>query len=60
MKKRFLVAAVVLFFAGLAQAQGTSYKLSGPYVHHNLQIFLIHGPEQIKAQKYITLTEAMD
>lgn len=59
MKTRFFLLAVVLLFAGPARAKG-SYRLSGPYVHHNLQIFLIHGPEQVKAQKYVTLTEAMD
>jgi hypothetical protein len=60
MKTRFFLVAAVLFFAGLAQAKTASYKLSGPYVHHNLQIFLIHGPQQIEAQKYVTLTEAME
>jgi len=60
MKKSCLLLAVILFFAAPALAKGAAYKLSGPYVHHNLQIFLIHGPEQIKAQKYVTLTEAME
>ncbi len=59
MKTRFFLVAAILFFAVPALAKG-SYKLSGPYVHHNLQIFLIHGPEQVKAQKYLTLTEAME
>jgi hypothetical protein len=60
MKTRYFLLAVILFFAAPTVAKETSYKLSGPYVHHNLQIFLIHGPEQIKAQKYVTLTEAME
>jgi hypothetical protein len=60
MKTRYFLLAVILFFAAPSLAKETSYKLSGPYVHHNLQIFLIHGPEQIKAHKYVTLTEAME
>jgi len=60
MKKSCLLLAVILFLAAPALAKEASYKLSGPYVHHNLQIFLIHGPEQIKAHKYVTLTEAME
>lgn len=37
----------------------TDYRLSGPYVVRNLQVFLVHGPDRIKHQEYATLTEAM-
>lgn len=35
------------------------YRLSGPYTHENLSIFLIHGANR-PAGKYLTLQEAMD
>jgi hypothetical protein len=34
-------------------------KLSGPYVHENLTIFLIHGDDQIKNKTFLTLSEAV-
>ncbi len=41
-------------------AQGSSYKLSGPYAHNNLTIFLIHGNDTIKGKNILTLQEAME
>lgn len=35
------------------------YRLSGPYTHENLSIFLIHGAKK-PAGKYLTLQEALD
>lgn len=35
------------------------YRISGPYVHDNLTIFLIHGPNQA-AGNLLTLDEAID
>src|SRR5262245_53941137 len=37
-----------------------AYKLSGPYTHDNLTIFLIHGPDQLKDKVFLTLQEALD
>ena len=36
-----------------------SYRLSGPYTHDNLTIFLIHGDDQIKGKDILTLDEAL-
>jgi hypothetical protein len=35
-------------------------KLSGPYTHDNLTIFLIHGDDQFKGRKLLTLDEALE
>lgn len=34
--------------------------LSGPYVHENLAVYLVHGPDKIKGKAYLTLAEAME
>ena len=42
--------------------QGTEagdYRLSGPYTHKNLSIFLVHGKNVIKARSFLTLQEAL-
>ncbi len=38
---------------------GNAYKVTGPYAHDNLTIFLIHGPDKIKGKAYLSLQEAM-
>jgi hypothetical protein len=35
------------------------YKISGPYIHENLTIFLVHGKDTITGKKFLTLQEAM-
>jgi hypothetical protein len=43
-----------------AQTQQTGdYRISGPYSHENLSIFLIHGPNR-SSTKLLTLEEALD
>lgn len=43
-----------------AQAQRASdYRISGPYAHKNLTIFLLHGPNRT-GRKLLTLEEALD
>jgi hypothetical protein len=37
----------------------TGYRLSGPYTHDNLTIFLLHGKDQIEGKKILTLDEAL-
>src|SRR5215208_5420126 len=34
-------------------------KLSGPYTHGNLTVFLVHGPDKLKNREFLTLEEAM-
>ena len=36
------------------------FKLSGPYSHENLTIFLIHGEDKIAGKKLMTLQEALE
>jgi hypothetical protein len=38
----------------------SDYRLSGPYVHENLAIFLIHGSDQVQNKTYLTLQEALE
>lgn len=35
------------------------YKISGPYTHENLTIFLVHGKDTLSGKKFLTLQEAM-
>jgi hypothetical protein len=35
------------------------YRLSGPYTHKNLSIFLVHGKSMIKGKSFLTLQEAL-
>jgi hypothetical protein len=47
---------------GQAQGEETragDYRLSGPYTHRNLTIFLVHGKNSIKAKSFLTLQEAL-
>src|SRR5687767_8897986 len=37
----------------------SNYRLSGPYTHKNLTIFLIHGKEQMPGKNFLTLQEAL-
>lgn len=37
----------------------TSYRLSGPYTHRNLTIFLVHGKDLITGHTFLTLQEAL-
>jgi hypothetical protein len=45
---------------GQGERTGTGdYRLSGPYTHKNLSIFLVHGKSLIKAKSFLTLQEAL-
>jgi hypothetical protein len=35
-------------------------KLSGPYAHENLTIFLLHGEDRVKDKDFLTLQEAIE
>ena len=41
------------------QVQAGDYRLSGPYTHKNLAIFLVHGKNLIKSKTFLTLQEAL-
>ncbi|MEO7540106.1 MAG: DUF6569 family protein [Pyrinomonadaceae bacterium] len=54
------VVVIALAFAGAASAQNASYRISAPYTHKNLTIFLIHGKDQNTKGNIMTLQEAME
>lgn len=37
-----------------------NYTLTGPFVHDNLAVFLIHGADRLKNRTYLTLQEALE
>src|SRR5688500_8437009 len=45
--------------AQVATIQAGDYRLSGPYTHKNLTIFLVHGKNVFEGKTFITLQEAM-
>jgi len=58
-----LLASVGLFVNAVAQrgqdtAADSSYRLSGPYTHGNLTVFLVHGKDLTK-KTFLTLQEAL-
>jgi hypothetical protein len=62
MTRSMLRAGILVLVVVLSAPAGASeipYHLSGPYSHLNLEIYLIHGPDAVKAGKYVTLAEAM-
>jgi hypothetical protein len=42
------------------ETQAVDYKISGPYTHNNLTIFLVHGKDTLSGKKFLTLQEAME
>src|SRR5688500_9533413 len=44
---------------GSRTTQATTYRLSGPYVHKNLTIFLVHGDDLAGNRTFLTLQEAL-
>lgn len=59
-KRLLAVLALTLTIAGAAIAQSPSYRISSPYTHKNLTIFLIHGKDQNTKNNVMTLQEAME
>lgn len=56
-----LLAAVLLVCAASFSAFAQSYdKISAPYSHKNLSIYLIHGKDAHKGKNILTLQEAME
>ena len=42
------------------EMQAGHYRISGPFTHKNLTIFLIHGKNQIEGKSFLTLQEALE
>lgn len=51
---------IALAIAGVAAAQSVDYRISAPYTHKNLTIFLLHGKDQNTKGNIMTLQEAME
>src|SRR5690349_20923165 len=67
MKPKYLITIAFLFLlaglpVGLARqddsAATSNYRLSGPYKHKNLTVFLVHGKDQTN-KPFLTLQEAL-
>jgi hypothetical protein len=59
-----ILCAVVFLPAKPAEDKGDvqagPYRISGPYTHENLSIFLIHGEDKVKGKSFLTLQEALE
>jgi hypothetical protein len=60
-----LTVTAGLAFAAVGPLPPTSapepaYRVSGPFTHENLTIFLLHGEDQVKGKKFLTLDEALE
>lgn len=42
------------------EIESNSYRISGPFSHSNLTVFLIHGKNQIAGKTFLTLQEALE
>jgi hypothetical protein len=42
------------------QTEASDYRLSGPYTHKNLSIFLIHSKTSTRTKSFLTLQEALE
>ena len=62
MKLRSIFSGItaLLFLAVIAAAQNPAYRISAPYSHKNLTIFLIHGKDETSKTNILTLQEAME
>jgi hypothetical protein len=57
-----VLGLAVIGFGSAPPARATpkiAYRLSGPCTHENLTIFFIHGADQVKGKKLLTLDEAL-
>ena len=60
MSSRFLFSLLGCAALATPGLFADDYRLSGPYTHENLSIFLIHGAPSKAGAKYMTLQEAME
>ncbi len=56
----FAAFLFVFAFANVVFAQAPAYRISAPYSHKNLTIFLIHGKNETSKTNIITLPEALE
>ena len=62
-----VIASLVLLISAQGQTPTTTktiqagdYRLSGPFTHKNLTIFLIHGKSIVLSKNFLTLQEALE
>lgn len=55
-----LLAAILAAFSNINAQKSVDYRISAPYTHKNLTIFLIHGKDQSTKKNILTLQEAME
>jgi hypothetical protein len=60
LKRVFCGFAALFVFAVIVAAQSPTYRISAPYSHKNLTIFLIHGKDETSKTNILTLQEAME
>ena len=60
LKRVFGVIAVLCFSALFCLSQTPAYRISAPYSHKNLTIYLIHGKNETSKTNILTLQEAMN
>lgn len=41
------------------EPQAGNYKITGPFTHENLSVFLVHGKDRISGKTFLTLQEAL-
>lgn len=56
----FAVVFLILGSICVAHAQSPAYRISAPYSHKNLTIYLIHGKNETSKTNILTLQEAME
>ena len=60
----FAAVSMTLISAASGQTQSapktSQYRISGPYTHQNLTIFLVHGEDLLKGHTFLTLQEALE
>lgn len=57
---KVIVLVALLGFRALAAADSNGPQISGPYIHDNLSVFLIHGASASPTKHYVTLKDAME
>ena len=51
----FLRRSLIPVLLAAAIAPAADFRISGPYTHDNLSIFLLHGPASNAGRKLLTL-----
>ncbi len=58
-KRLIALMGLILGLGGVAYGAEGGLRVTGPYTHLNLEVYLIHGPQTVSSQRYLTLGEAL-